>query len=128
MEILQIVGLGLIATILIALLKSQRPELALQLSVVTGIIIFLLVASKIKVVIDVLNDLAANAGVSSFYLTTVLKIVGIAYVAEFGAQICRDAGESAIGSKVEFAAKVLVMVMALPIIVAITESVIRLVP
>lgn len=128
MEILQIVGFGLIATILIVLLKNQRPEMALQLGLAAGIVIFLLVVTKIKVVIDVLNDLASHAGVNSFYLTTVLKIVGIAYIAEFGAQVCRDAGEGAIATKVEFAAKILVMVLALPIIVAITESVIRLIP
>jgi len=128
MEILQIVGFGLVASILIVLLKNQRPEIALQLGLAAGVIIFLLVATKIKVVIDVLNDLATHAGVDSFYLATVLKIVGIAYIAEFGAQVCRDAGEGAIATKVEFAAKILVMVLALPIIVAIMESVIRLIP
>ena len=128
MEILQIVGFGLVATILVVLLKNQRPEIALQLSVATGVIIFLLLATKIKAVIDVLNDLATHAQVNSYYLSTVLKIVGIAYLAEFGAQVCKDAGEGAIGAKIEFAGKILVMVLSLPIIVAITESVIRLVP
>lgn len=128
MEIMQIVGLALVATILIVILKSQRPELALQLTIVTGVIIFLLVVAKIKVVLDVINDLANHAQVSSYYLTTVLKIVGVAYIAEFGAQVCRDAGEGAIATKVEFAAKILVMVLALPIIVAIMESIIRLIP
>ena len=128
MEILQIVGFGLVATILIVLLKNQRPEIALQLSVAAGVLIFLLLATKIKAVIDVLNDLATHAQVNSYYLSTVLKIVGIAYLAEFGAQVCKDAGEGAIGAKIEFAGKILVMVLALPIIVAITESVIRLVP
>jgi stage III sporulation protein AD len=128
MEIMQIVGLALVATILVVILKNQRPELALQLSIVTGVIIFLLVVTKIKVVLDVLNDLALHAQVNSYYLTTVLKIVGVAYIAEFGAQICRDAGEGAIATKVEFAAKILVMVLALPIIVAVMESIIRLIP
>ncbi|HZW84264.1 MAG TPA: stage III sporulation protein AD [Candidatus Deferrimicrobium sp.] len=128
MEIMQIVGLALVATILVVIIKNQRPELALQLSIVTGVIIFLLVVTKIKVVLDVLNDLALHAQVNSYYLTTVLKIVGVAYIAEFGAQICRDAGEGAIATKVEFAAKILVMVLALPIIVAVMESIIRLIP
>jgi stage III sporulation protein AD len=61
-------------------------------------------------------------------LTTVLKIMGIAYIAEFGAQVCRDAGEGSTATKIEFAAKILVMVLALPIIVAILESVLRLLP
>ncbi len=128
MEIVQIVGFGLIAAVLVVLLKNQRPEIAVLLSVAAGVIIFLLVATKIKAVVDVLGDLADHAQVNSFYLATVLKIVGVAYIAEFGAQVCRDAGESAIAAKVEFAAKVLVMVLSLPIIAAIMESIIRLIP
>lgn len=128
MEILQIVGFALIATILIVIIKNQRPEIAMQISVVAGIVIFLLIVGKIKAVIDVLNQLAKSANISSFYLITVLKIVGVAYIAEFGAQICRDAGEGAIATKVEFAAKIIVLVLALPIIVAILESIIRLIP
>ncbi|NLC37881.1 MAG: stage III sporulation protein AD, partial [Clostridia bacterium] len=51
-----------------------------------------------------------------------------AYIAEFGAQVCRDAGETAIASRVEFAAKVLIIVLAIPIVVAILETIIRLLP
>jgi len=61
-------------------------------------------------------------------LTTILKIVGIAYIGDFGAQVCRDAGESAIASKVEFAAKVLVLIVALPIVVGLLETITRLLP
>ncbi|MDA8442545.1 MAG: stage III sporulation protein AD [Peptococcaceae bacterium] len=127
MDVLQIVGFALVATILIVVVKNQRPEIALQISVVAGIVIFLMVVSKIKAIIDVLNDLANHAGVNSYYLTIILKIVGVAYIAEFGAQVCRDAGEGAIATKVEFAGKIMVLVLALPIIVAILESVVRLI-
>ncbi|MDW7674950.1 MAG: stage III sporulation protein AD [Bacillota bacterium] len=128
MEILQIVGFGLVATVLAVVVKRQKPEIALQLSLVAGIIIFLLLVDKIKMVIYVLEELSTKANVNIFYMTTVLKIVGIAYIAEFGSQVCRDAGESAIATKVEFAAKIIIMVVAIPIIVAILESVIRLIP
>jgi stage III sporulation protein AD len=72
--------------------------------------------------------LASSANINLFYLTTILKIIGIAYIAEFGSQICKDAGEGSIAAKIEFAAKVLVMVLALPIIVAVLESILRLIP
>lgn len=128
MEIWQIVGLALIVTVISVVLKQIRPEIALQLTILAGASIFILVMSKIKVIVDLLQNLADQANISSYYLLIVLKIVGVAYLAEFGAQICRDAGEGALASKIELAAKVAVIVLAIPIIVAITESLVRLVP
>lgn len=128
MEIWQIVGLALVVTVISIVLKQIRPEIALQLSILAGASIFILVMSKIKVIVDLLQSLADQANISSYYLLIVLKIVGVAYLAEFGAQICRDAGEGALASKIELAAKVSVIGLAIPIIVAITESLVRLVP
>jgi stage III sporulation protein AD len=62
------------------------------------------------------------------YMGTVLKIIGIAYIAEIGAQVCRDAGEGVVAAKIEFAAKILVMVLAIPIILAILEALLKLIP
>ncbi|MNJ03061.1 Stage III sporulation protein AC/AD protein family protein [compost metagenome] len=64
----------------------------------------------------------------SIYLKTVLKIIGIAYIAEFGAQIVRDAGQESIASKIELAGKVLILVLAIPIISIIIETVMKLMP
>ncbi|MBM7867916.1 stage III sporulation protein AD [Heliobacterium gestii] len=128
MEILQVVGVGIIATIFLVILRKQRPELAVQLSIAAGVILFLFVLAKISAVIQVLEDLANKAQINRYYLTTLLKIVGIAYIAEFGSQICRDAGESTIATKVEMAAKILVMVLALPILLALMDSLMSLLP
>jgi stage III sporulation protein AD len=127
-EIWQIVGLALIVTVISVVLKQSRPEIALQLTILAGTSIFILVMNKIKVIVELLQNLADQANISSYYLLIVLKIVGVAYLAEFGAQICRDAGEGALAGKIELAAKVGVIVLAIPIIVAITESLVRLVP
>ncbi len=59
----------------------------------TGLIIFLFAVSRIGAVLTVLEELAARADINMFYLTTILKIMGIAYIAEFGAQVCKDAGK-----------------------------------
>ncbi|MEL1135173.1 stage III sporulation protein AD [Desulfitobacterium sp. THU1] len=128
MEIWQIVGIALVAAILGVVLKQVRREIALQLSILTGVIIFTLILDKIKIIIDLLQNLADQANISSYYLIIVLKIVGVAYLAEFGADICRDADEKALATKIEIAAKVGVLVLAIPIIVAILESIMRLLP
>lgn len=128
MEIFRIVGIGLIATILSIILKQQKPEIAIQISIATGVIIFIFIATRLTAVLEVLNMLAGKIDIDLIYITTIFKIVGIAYVSEFGAQVCRDAGESAIASKIEFAGKILIMVLAIPILIALLNLVVRLIP
>ncbi|MEC0124221.1 stage III sporulation protein AD [Paenibacillus pabuli] len=128
MEIIQVVGLALIATVLILVIKEQKPMFAFLIAAATGIVIFMMLIGKIGAVIEVLKRLAENSGMESIYLKTVLKIIGIAYIAEFGAQIVRDAGQESIASKIELAGKVLILVLAIPIISIIIETVMKLMP
>ncbi|MCG7406299.1 stage III sporulation protein AD [Paenibacillus sp. ACRRX] len=128
MEIIQIVGLGLIAAILVLVVKEQKPMFAFLISAFAGIVIFLFLIGKIEAVIKVLEDLANRSGIQPVYLKTILKIIGIAYIAEFGAQVVRDAGQDGIAAKIELAGKVLIMVMAIPIISVIIETVMKLLP
>ncbi len=125
---MQVVGLGLVAAVLAVVIRHNKPEMALFLSIAVGIIIFMALLAKVGSVLDVLKELSSRANLSMVYLGTILKIVGIAYIADFGAQICRDAGEGAVASKIEFAAKILVLVLAVPIVVAVLNSLIRIVP
>lgn len=128
MEILQIVGVGIVATVLSMVVKEQKPLFAFMIAIVTGVVIFLFVADQIWKVIYVLEKIVFQASIDMFYLETILKIIGISYIAEFGAQVTRDAGEGAIASKIELAGKILILIMAIPIIQAILETVIRLLP
>lgn len=125
---IQIVGLGLISTVLILVVREQKPMFAFLLAAFTGLFIFLYVIGKIEAVIAVLEQLADRSGIPSIYLKTILKIIGIAYIAEFGSQIVRDAGQEGIASKIEFAGKILILVMAVPIISVIVETVLGLLP
>ncbi|MDA8335717.1 MAG: stage III sporulation protein AD [Peptococcaceae bacterium] len=128
MEILPLVGITLAGAVLAVVLRQQRPELAMLLSLTIAVFIFLSVVGRIGAVVQVLRDLVERAGVSMFYLGTILKIVGIAYIADFGAQISRDAGEGAVAAKIEFAAKIMILVLAVPVVVAVLEAVLKLVP
>ncbi|MDF2937562.1 MAG: spoIIIAD [Paenibacillaceae bacterium] len=128
MEIIQIVSLGLAVTVLALILKEQKPIFAFLLVTVTGIIIFLFLLGKISAVIRVLEQLADRSGVNHVFFTTILKIIGVAYIAEFGAQIVRDAGQDSIASKIELTGKILIMVMAIPIVSVIIDTVLKLMP
>src|SRR4051812_12412313 len=125
MEMIQIVGLGLAATILIAVLKGRSPQIAFLLALLVGVFIFIFLLDKIGLVITMLQRLSVQAGIEMIFLQTILKIIGIAYIAEFGAQIAKDSGEGAIASKIELAGKVLILVLALPIIQRVIETVLN---
>ena len=128
MDIMKIAMLGIAVTVIIVMLREYRPELALQLSIATGIIIFLFMLTKLNSVITVLKQFAGRANIDLLYFSTILKVIAIAYIAEFGSQICKDAGEGAIAAKIEFAGKVLIMVFAIPIMAALLEVIIKLIP
>ncbi|TYQ13365.1 UNVERIFIED_CONTAM: stage III sporulation protein AD [Acetivibrio alkalicellulosi] len=128
MEIFQIMGLAIISTLLIIVLKVQKPEIAIQISLVTGAIIFLMILGKVASVVELFNTYAKQINLDMVYFSTLLKIVGIAYIAEFGAELCRDAGEGAIASKVELAGKVIIVVMAIPIVTSLLDVVISMMP
>ncbi len=128
MDILKIVAFGIVTAIIITTLRTLKPEIAIQASVVAGIIIFILVIGKLAPVIDLIKIYSGRANIDIQYLPALLKIIGIAYIAEFGAEICRDAGENAIASKIELAGKVLIAIMAIPIITSLLELVIKIMP
>jgi len=126
LEITQIAGIGLVATILIIIIKAQKPELAVQLSIITGVVIFMMVVGKFTAILEVLSDLSKKANIEGVYMTTLLKIMGVAYIAEFGAEICKDAGEGSIATKIELAGKVMVMFLAVPIITSLLNLIVKL--
>ncbi len=128
MDILQIVCIGIVAVALSSVIKAQKPELALQVSIITGILIFMLVAVKLSAVIDFIKTFSQKADIDSTYIAILLKIVGIAYISEFGAEVCKDAGESSIASKIELAGKVTIVVLAVPIITSLLDLVVKLMP
>jgi stage III sporulation protein AD len=96
--------------------------------VFVGCSIFLFLADKIYEIIMMLEKIAVNANVNMVYLQTILKIIGIAYIAEFAAQITKDAGQGSIASKIELGGKILILTMAIPILTVIIETIIKLIP
>ncbi|NLB87685.1 MAG: stage III sporulation protein AD, partial [Syntrophomonadaceae bacterium] len=114
MDIAQIVGLALVTTILLLILRQEKPVMAVVLSIVFSIIIFTLMMGKMASIVNVMKELTRRAEINYFFFATILKILGVAYLGEFAAAICNDAGEQAVAKKVEFASKIIIAVLALP--------------
>ena len=127
MEITKVIALGLVGTIFSVLLKKENPQIAMLAAAATGILIFLMLCSPLGELISLLKQTAEQAGVGEGYFGIVLKVIGIAYLAQFGAQLCADAGESAIAAKIELAGKVLMMTVAAPVLTGLLKTVIGLV-
>ncbi|ASN05280.1 stage III sporulation protein AD [Virgibacillus necropolis] len=128
MDILQIVTLGLISSLLFIILQDQHASIAYLLIILTGIIILSVVIAQIGAVLKLIESLGEKASIDGIYMETILKIIGIAYIAEIGANITRDAGLSSIASKIELAGKVFILLLAVPIISAVIEAILNFLP
>ena len=119
--------LALTAVVIAVFLKESRLKVAaLMVMLAAGALIFLQLLPSLKTLFTAFSALAERSGVESSYLALLLKIIGLAYLSEFGAQLCRDAGEGAAALKIEFAAKVAILLLALPVIAAVIQSVLGL--
>lgn len=116
MDVFQIAGLGVIASLVLVLLRKERPELAVGAALVSGLLLFAAVLPRISAVISAFGGMASESGLEPLYFGIILKVLAISYVADFASAICRDAGEELMATRVELAGKVLILVSALPIV------------
>lgn len=128
MEIVQIVGIALISIFIILLLKQYKPEFVIHVSIIAGILMFSMIIPKLSAILDLLNSLTDKLGANAQFFSILLKITGIAYISEFASSICKDSGETAIASKVELGAKILIIAMSIPILGAVLETLINILP
>jgi len=128
MDIMNIVAVGIISTVLAIIVKKQSPELGMLVSISGGILVFFMLLPDMIIVLNVLNDLSNNISTDLEHIPIIFKILGIAYIAEFATQICKDAGEGAIASKIELGGKVIIMVISAPIIVSFLNLIVTMLP
>lgn len=128
LHILQLVGIGLTATVLVSVLRPHAPQFAMMVGLIAGIVLLVQVVQNMESVISTLTELSTSANVNQGFMSTVLRIIGIAYIVEFAAQVARDAKEGALAGKIELAGKVGIVILALPIITGVIDSLIHLLP
>ena len=127
-EIIKIIGIGLVALVIIIILKQYRPEYAVYVSIIAGILILFLAMEKLSGVINLLQSISDKTFINKQFLGILLKITGIAIITEFAVSVCSDAGEKAIASKIEIGSKVIIITMSIPIISSLLELIIKLLP
>ena len=128
MDIIKIIGVGLIALIIIIIVKQYRPEFTMYVSVAAGIIILLLVMDKLSAIINLLTNLANRTSINNEFIFLLIKITGIAILTEFASSVCKDSGETAIASKVDMGGKIIIRAMSIPIIASLLETILKVLP
>ena len=123
MGIIQISMLGIGAVVLALLLKQQKSEYALYLSLVAVILILIFSMNRLQVVMDTIQKMEQYTGIDAAMLKILIKLMGITYVAEFASGICKDAGFSAIGSQIEMFAKFSIMAVSVPVLLSLLETI-----
>jgi stage III sporulation protein AD len=128
MDIIKIIGIGLISLIMTIIIKQHRPEFAIYISVIAGVLILTLVLGKVSGIITLLSNLADKTAINRNFLYLLIKITGVALLTEFAVSICKDSGESAIASKIDIGGKVTIIAISIPIISSLLETVLKVLP
>ncbi len=125
-ELLKIVAVALITVFAHILVKQTKPEIAIFISIAGSVLIIIMAVETLNTVITSFYSIFQTTGVDSSLLTPLFKIIAIGYITEFGANICVDAGASSIADKILFIGKLVILMVALPIITTVIDMVVAL--
>ena len=123
MGILTVAGIGIVTVLIAGQLKVLKSEYSLYLSVAVMLLIFFYSAGRLGGILSVMEQIQTYFPVNEIYVRTLLKIVGVSYIAEFASHVCRDAGYGAVGSQIEIFGKLTVLAVSMPILTALLETV-----
>lgn len=126
MEIFQLVGIAFVTAVAALILKGTKPELAFAVTVAGSIILLLFVFEVFRGTLTIFSTIAQKTGIESSLVKVILKMVGIGYLVEFSSDILNDFGQNSLSDKLVFCGKIVVLVLAVPIIESVLDLIIRL--
>ena len=126
MQIFQLVGIAIITAVAALLLKGTKPELAFAVTIAGGIILLLFAFEIFKGSLTIFQKITDVTGIESSIVKILLKMVGIGYLVEFSAGILNDFGQSNLGDKLVFCGKIIVLVLAIPILESVLNLIVKL--
>ena len=125
-DILKIIAIAIVTVFASILVKHAKPEISIIIAIAGSIIIIIMSIKSLSNIVSVFYDIFHKTGVETSLLAPLFKIIAIGYITEFGANICLDAGVSSIADKVLFCGKLIILVVALPIITTVIDMVVML--
>lgn len=115
--------LGITGVLLAVQFKNTKPEYGIYISLAIGILIFSYGIRQVETIIGQFSLIKKYLNGADSYLSVLLKVIGITYICEFAAGICKDGGFSAVADQIETLGKLSVMFAGLPILFAIIEQI-----
>lgn len=112
---IQIVGISFAVVFCTLIVKQYNSNIAVVISLLGAIIVFLLLSDKVSSIFDSLVNLSSNISFAYSYIKLMIKVLGIILVSQLVSDICRDYGDSAMSSMVEISARIIVITMVLPL-------------
>lgn len=129
MEIIfKIIGISLITTISVLIIKPTKPDIAMLLGVTGGVLVFLCIVDLLEQVFGIFESIMQTMNLDSELFVLLIKIIGVGYITEFSANICLDSGNSSMASKLLLAGKLVIFVMSIPIITSLVELIVSIMP
>ncbi|MBS7401329.1 MAG: hypothetical protein KIG16_02320 [Eubacteriales bacterium] len=128
MDLTKLIVIAIASALGVLLLKQVKPELAVVVGLVGTILIFLMVVNGLTKIIGSMNNIVAQTGLATELFASILKIVGIGYLCEIAASICQEAGAKSVADMVILGGKVIIMVLAIPIIQTLVDVVLGVLP
>ena len=126
MQIFQLVGIAIITAVAALLLKGTKPELAFAVTIAGGIILLLFAFEIFKGSLTIFQKITDVTGIESSIVKILLKMVGIGYLVEFSAGVLNDFGQNSLGDKLVFCGKIIVLVLAVPILESVLNLIVKL--
>lgn len=120
---LKVAAIGLVSALLAMQLKQVKAEYSNYIALGAGILIFAFTLSKLDVITEAIHQIQSYISIDSVYVGTLVKMIGITYLSEFACNICRDAGYSSIAGQIEIFAKLTIMGLSIPVILALLETI-----
>lgn len=120
---LKIAMLGIGAVLTAMFLKDTKPVFPVLISMTACVLILFYGIQKLSYLGGMLTELKGYVGLKDSYAASLLKMVGITYVADFSASLCRDAGYSAVAGQIEFFGKLSVLTVSAPVVLALLETI-----
>ena len=125
-ELLKIIAIALVTVFANMLIKQTKPEIAILISIVGSLLIIIMSVNSLTNIMNSFYAIFDKTGIDTTLLTPLIKIIAIGYIAEFGANICLDAGASSIADKILFCAKLIILVISMPIVTTVIDMVMSL--
>ena len=126
MAIFQLVGIAFITAVAALVLKGTKPELALAVTIAGSIILLLFAFEILKGSLSLFQKIADTTGIDSSLVKILLKMIGIGYLVEFSSGILSDFGQNALADKLVFCGKIIILVLAVPIIESLLSLILKI--